>query len=303
VVQKQTTHDPAFWDDLRYALVLAKAGSVRHASRTLGVSHSTVLRRLATLESRLGVRLFERTPDGYATTAAGQEVFDTASSVADLVSGLERRIQGRDLQLAGPVRITLPDPLLHPLLPVLDEIHRRHPDIELTVVAGAAYADLAYREADIALRVTSEPSPELVGRRICNVASGVYGSTRYLKGRNTRDLAKLDWIRFEVGSQMYYETWIATHVPDARTALRVSTAWALEAAVDRGLGVTALPCPTGDARPGWKRIHLFDEPPTPLWILTHRDLRSTARIRVLRDLLAEALIARRALFEGRSKQQ
>jgi DNA-binding transcriptional LysR family regulator len=107
-------------------------------------------------------------------------------------------------------------------------------------------------------------------------------------------------VRFEAGSTMFYESWIARHVPDARTALRASSAWALEAAVEAGIGVSIFPCATGDARPGWKRIRLLDVPPSPLWLLTHRDLRATARVRVLRDLIADAVIARRALFEGRS---
>jgi molybdate transport repressor ModE-like protein len=297
MVQKQTISE-AGWDDLRFALFLARDGSVRRAARALGVSHSTVLRRIAALEERMGVRLFERKPGGYEATAAGQDVFESAAAVDEIVGALERRVEGRDQRLAGPVRITLPDPLLAPLLPVFAAIGAQHPDIEVTLATGTGYADLAHREADIALRIASDPPPDLVGRRIAQVASGIYGARKYLAKRSTKSLASLDWVRWEAGSSMFYEEWIRAHVPGARTALRASHAWTLIAAVEAGLGVAPLPCATGDAA-GLVRVRLLGEPAPPLWILTHRDLRATARVRVLRDLLTEALVAKRALFEGR----
>src|SRR6185436_1446139 len=100
------------WEDLRSALHLARSGSVRRAARALGVSHSTVLRRLAALEATTRVRLFERKPDGYELTPAGQDVFDTARDLEEGVAALERRVAGRDLRLSGTVRVTLPDPFL-----------------------------------------------------------------------------------------------------------------------------------------------------------------------------------------------
>src|SRR4051812_847897 len=168
------------WDDLRTALFLARAGSVRSAARSLGVSHSTVLRRLAALEARAEVRLFERKPDGYELTAAGQDVFDTAKSLEDVVLGLERRVEGRDLRLSGPVRVTLPDPLLPLLLPDARDFCAAHPAIEVTLAVGLRFADLANREADVAIRFAGEPPPDLVGRKIGSGMCAIYGSKRYL---------------------------------------------------------------------------------------------------------------------------
>ncbi len=293
MVQKRTTLE---WDDLRFALFLARDGSVRRAARALGVSHSTVLRRLASLESNIGVRLFERRPDGYALTSAGQDVFETAKDLEDGVSALERRAFGRDLRPAGPVRITLADALVPPLLPLFQELRAAYPDIDVTVDAGTGYRDLAQREADLALRIAREPPAELVGRRVGLVTTGVYGSRAYLAKQRKKGLASLDWIGFEAGSTMLFETWRTTNVPAARVVLRVTTAWAMRDAVAAGVGVAVVARICGDAEPDWQLVHaLPDDVAAPLWVLSHRDLRTTARVRLVRDFLADALTKRKLL--------
>ncbi len=286
------------WDDLRTALFLARSGSVRGAARKLGVSHSTVLRRLSALEGRTGVRLFERKPDGYEVTPAGQDVFDTARGLEDLVLSLERRVQGHDLRLAGPVRVTLPDPFLPMLLPDLRAIARELPDIEVTIDVGTGYVDLAHREADIAIRTTDEPPPDLVGRRLVMAGVAVYGSARYLAKRAVANLEALDWVGWPTDSQMAFARWMGKNVPSARVALRCSTGWAIRDAVDAHLGVAVLPCVLGETMPGWRRVRPVADLSAPVWILTHRDLRTTARVRVLRDRLAEAIVRKRAILEG-----
>jgi DNA-binding transcriptional LysR family regulator len=295
--------DQMSWDDLRIALSLAREGSIRSAARALGVSHSTVLRRLRELEAVTGVRLFERKLDGYEATAAGQDVFDTASDVEDVVLGLERRVAGRDLRLSGPVRVTLPDPFVPLFFPVFRDFGRAHPGIELTLAAGTGYSDLAHRAADVALRITAEPPPELVGRRLATVAVGVYGSNEYLRGRALKELEALDWIGFEADSSMAFAQWMRARVPNARIAMRVSANWTLREAVDAGAGVTLLPCALGDLQPGWRRVALIRELSAPLWILSHRDLRTTARVRVLRDFVADAVVRQRSLIEGRKPRR
>jgi len=293
--------DHVDWEDLRTALFLARAGSVRRAARALGVSHSTVLRRIDALEESTGVRLFERKPDGYELTAAGQDVFDTAGALEDIVLGLERRVEGRDLRLAGPVRVTLPDPFLPLALPLLREFGKVYPDITVTVAVDVGFADLAHRAADIALRIADEPPPDLVGRKlIASAAVAIYGAESYLEGRSTKDLEALDWVGWEADSPMAFERWMRKHVPKARVGLRVSTSWGIRDAVDAGVGVALFPCALGARRAGWRRIQIVREASAPLWILTHRDLRTTARVRVLRDHLAEGIVKHRAIIEGRN---
>lgn len=285
MVQKRTALE---WDDLRFALLLARDGSVRAAARTLGVSHTTVLRRIDTLERAVGVKLFERRPDGYAVTIAGQDVYDTARNLEEVIGALERRVEGRDLRPTGNVLITCPDALLSSLFPVVRELSEAYPEIRITVDAGTTFRALERREADIALRIAGAPSDELVGTRLGFVATGLYGSRTYLEGRNTDNLEALDWVSFEESSSFVFEQWRKTHAPSSRVALRVTTPWAVRDAVNADIGVAIYPRLAGDDEPRWKRIRaLPKELGAPLWLLTHRDLRTTARVRVVRDAIAK----------------
>jgi len=293
--------DHLSWDDLRTALCLAERGSVRSAARALGVSHSTVLRRVAALEGRTAVRLFERKPEGYELTAAGQDVFETGRAVDELIVALERRVAGRDLRLSGPIRVTLPDPFLPFLLPIFREFGKAHPDIGVTLSVGVGYADLAHREADVAIRTTSDPPAELVGRRVADAGVAVYGSKRYLARRSADDLESLDWIGWEEGSDMAFARWMQHNVPRARVALRVNTSWVISEAIDADMGVALLPCAVGGVRKGWRKIRELPRVSAPLWILTHQDLRTAARVRALRDHLAAAISKQRDTVEGRTK--
>ena len=286
------------WDNLRTALHLARAGSVRRAARALGVSHSTVLRRIDGLERSTKVRLFERKADGYELTHAGQDVFDSAGELEEIVRALERRVEGRDLRLSGPVRVTLPDPFLPLLLPAFQEFAKAYPEITVTVAAALAFADLAHREADIAIRAAAQAPEDLVGRKLALATIGVYGTEAYLEGRSTKELAALDWIGFESGSPLEFEQWMRKNIPVERVRLRTSTSTAMRDAVDAGIGVAVFPCALGGARPGWRRIRRLPGS-APLWMLTHKDLRTTARVRVLRDFLSDAIAKKRALIEGR----
>lgn len=292
--------DQPDWSDLRVALHVGREGSVRQAARSLGLSHSTVLRRLRALEGAVGAELFVDRGGGYEATPAGQELLETAAEVESAVLALDRRVSGRDQRPVGPVRLTMPDPFAPALMPALAELSRAHPGIEVTVQLGTDYADLAHRAADVAVRTVGEPPPELVGRRVGVAAVGIYGSSAYLEGRPTDDLERLEWVGWEQGSTMFFARWMAQHVPGARVALRVSAAWGVREGVDAGLGVAIVPCALGEALPGWRRVALVDGVAAPLWILTHHDLRNTSRVRVVREFLADAIRARRHLFEGGS---
>src|SRR5687767_14368201 len=141
------------WDDVRHFLALARTGSVRAAGARLGVSHSTVARRVEALETRLGVKLFDRCRDGYLLTDAGHEVVAGAERVEREMASLERGVAGQDARLEGPVRVTCTDPFIARILVrALADFCEHHPGIELALDADARNLDLAKREADIAVR-------------------------------------------------------------------------------------------------------------------------------------------------------
>ena len=142
------------WDDVRYFLAVARGGSVRAAAERLGVNHSTVLRRIAQLEQRLGAHMFEKLPSGYRLTAAGEEVLELAVQMEASSHQLETRVFGRDQSVRGLLRVTLPPPLAtHLLMPDFADFARLHPDIEMDILSSGELANLTNREADVAIRV------------------------------------------------------------------------------------------------------------------------------------------------------
>jgi DNA-binding transcriptional LysR family regulator len=129
-----------------------------------------------------------------------------------------------------------------------------YPEIALTVAVDVGFADLAKREADVAIRIIDAPPPDLVGRRIASAAAAVYGSENLSRGALERGkLEKLDWVGFETGSSMAFARWMDEHVPNERVTLRVNSAWGMRDAVDAGMGVGIFPCALGAVSPAWRR--------------------------------------------------
>jgi len=265
------------WDDLRIFLAVARAGSLSGAARTLGVNHSTVFRRIGAFEAELGVRLFERQPGGYLLTPAGEELRDGALRVEEEIASLSRKVTGQDLRLSGTVRVTTIDMLAFGLLPRhLAGFRDAYPGIEVELVVGNAALNLSRREADVALRVS------------------------YRARRPEPDLALHDWIGFDSEHEALVRR-VARFLPEARPMLRTNSVAAALSAAKAGMGLAPLPCGLADLEPDLVRIAPLPEDFTrDLWLLTHEDLRQTARIRAFLDFLAEALAKEAPLLEGRS---
>jgi DNA-binding transcriptional LysR family regulator len=293
------------WNDLRSILAIARQGSLQGAARALGVNHSTVFRRLNALEARLGARLFDRSARGYALTAAGEHMLASAERVEDEILGLERRLLGGDVRLSGTLRVTTTDTLVHGLLgPHLQAFQAAYPAIELELVTGNAFFDLSKREADVALRPSRHPGDAMVGRKLGEIAVALYGARDYLSacGRPSSSTA-LDGHALITGDaslgHLPATRWLAERTPAGATVLRCNSWLSQLAAARAGLGLAALPCFLADPAPELIRIL----PPEPalageLWLLTHPDLRRTARVRAFMDTLARGLRRERARLEG-----
>ena len=128
-------------------------------------------------------------------------MFETATTLEEAVTNLERRVSGQDLRLTGPVRVTVPDPFAPLLFPIFAEFAKAQRGIEVTIALGTGFVDLAHRAADVAIRVAADPPPELVGHRVCLAGVGIYGSETYLRERSTKKLETLDWVGWEAGSR------------------------------------------------------------------------------------------------------
>lgn len=295
-------HSALDWNDLRLVLAIAREGSLSGAARRLSVAHSTVFRRLGTIEKTIGTRLFERFRDGYAPTPAGETAAASAARLEDEVLALERKLAGQDLRPSGPVRITTTDTLGAVLMRHLPAMRAAHPEIQPEIAISNAMANLTRREAEIAIRPTPAPSELLVGRRVADIAHAVYGSRAYLARRDDKDLSAHDWIGLDdVLAGTVIAGWMRDKLRSTRIACRVDALPALRDAAIAGMGLALLPCYVGDLAPALRRVtpKTLAEPRSALWLLTHDDLKRTARIRATLDFLAKALASERALFEGK----
>lgn len=290
------------WSDLQFVLAVADRGSLAAAAKALGVNHTTVLRRVHAFEAAHGVRLFDRLPSGYAVTAAGETALGAARSMANLAEELEGRITGQDLRLDGILRVTTTDTLMASLLPpVLAAFHKMHPAVVLDVSVGTDIANLSRREADVAIRVSTAPPDTLIGRRIANVAMAIYrasGSSSALA--EVPSLLGENWVTFSDGfSETAVGRWMRSTIPEERIVLRTDSFIAAMRSASAGIGLVALPTYLGDSNADLKRASpLVPLQPSPsLWILSHRDLKLTARVRAFVDFAASALMKERDRLE------
>lgn len=291
------------WTDLQHVLAVAEHGSLASAARALGVNHTTVLRRIRALERRLGVRLFDHLRTGYALTTAGEELAAAARQMQDTAHAIERRLFGKDLQITGTVRVTTTDTLAVTLMPAaLARLQGAHPEIRLELTTTTALANLSKRDADVAVRPTVQPPAHLVGRRVAEVAFAIYGAPAYFARMPAkRDLARHAWLAPDDSlASTTIARWMSRELAGIRPVLRADTLTALAHAAIAGHGIVALPCYLGDSLRGLRRARgVTAEMKAQLWVLTHEDLRSAARIRAVTDGLFDALVRDRDLIEGK----
>ena len=284
------------WDDLRLALAIAEGGSLSAAARRLGVNHSTVYRRLGALEARLGTRLFDRDGGRLAATAAGEDLLISARRVETELQGLDRRLAGRDLSLSGSLRLTAPDDIAQQLLVApLAAFRAAYPGVALELVIDNRMLSLTRREADLAVRPTNRPSESLVGRKIGPLASAVYSLERL--GQPTREGP---WIGWDEGAgPPALRGWLAGQAAPEAVVYRSNSLLHQLAACRAGIGAAVLPCFLGDGEPSLiRRSEPDPNLTTELWLLTHPDLRRTARVRALMEHLDGAIRSLAPLLAG-----
>ncbi|SFV06576.1 LysR family transcriptional regulator [Pseudoduganella namucuonensis] len=292
------------WEDLRYFSAICRGGSVSAAARRLGVNHSTVLRRVDGLERALGVRLFERFQSGYVMTAAGEALRQGLGGVEERIDAARRAVGGRDQSLSGEIRVTTTDTLARGMLmPSLARFQQRHPDVRLQLVVNNSFLNLNRREADVALRPSNAPPETLVGRRLGALGSAIYASHAYLRAAAKRGVAADDWPAHDwIGlddtlAHLAQSRWLAAAVPAHRVTTRVDSLLTMVDAAREGMGMAPLLCLLADQERRLRRV----APPDPsfdaarfdtdVWLLTHRDLKDTARVKALTLFLYEDLRA------------
>ena len=291
------------WDDLKVLLALARRRSARGAAQELGVSNSTITRRLDDFERALGTRLFDRTPEGYRMTQSAENLLPTAEHVEELVLAAERRVSGEDQELEGRIRLTLPTATgLSVLMPRLAQFARDYPRIELEIITSPESLDLGRREADIAIRVFrigDAPPDTLIGRKVSAMTMAPYVHRALLKPQAPEDVSHLSWIAWSPtdSDKPWRELCRNGHLPSRHIVGDIN--FQVEA-VRNQMGMIFAPCvlfldePDIVRVPGEDVHHFLD-----MWVLTHKDLRLSARMRILREILAEELAALHTRFDSR----
>ena len=280
------------WDDLRYVLAVSRDQSLSLAAARLGVSHTTVGRRIRAIEEAMGVRLFDRTPEAFIPTPAGQDIAGVAERMEGEVLSLEGRVLGRDAQLEGKLRVATMDMLFRRYHSGLSTFLARYPGVGLTVTSSDEEVSLTRREADVALRMTNTPPEHLVGRKVGRVNFAVFGEKKLVKRMGPRaTYDDFPWLHWDERLDMRsIDEWLRKHAPKAKIAMRlgVSGAMMVREAIATGIGVHFLATFDGDSDERLKRIG--DPEPKfvrDVWLLTLPDLRHTSRVRAFMDHMEE----------------
>lgn len=285
------------WDDLRFFVALARAGSLSAAARALQTEHTTVARRVAALETRLGVRLFEPAARGYALTPEGERISGIAFSMEEDVFGIERAVEAGAAAMSGVVRVSAPPAVASRyLVPRVAAFRARHPGVVLEIAGDNRTVNLSRREADIALRLVRPEPSAVVARRIGALGYGLYGATDYLAG------AAPDAVEYvgydDTLDHVPQQRWLLALARGRPLVLRSNELASLHEAAAAGVGLAALPRFMGDTDPRLRRVEVAKPAPSrDLWLLVHADLRRSPRVRAVLDFVADIVRRDRPLLE------
>ncbi len=283
------------WNDLKYFLAIARHHSTIAAGKSLGLSQSTVQRRLAELERAIGQPLVKRHPSGYRLTKLGEELIPHAESIEAAVIDFERRVHDEANDLTGVIRVTCPEPIIGRMTKstLIERFQTRHPKLRIEFVTSDRYLDLSKGEADVAFR-SGDTDDELVGRKVADSIWAVYASRGYVEqhGRpaTVNDLPNHQLVGFDETLSMHRASvWLRNVAPDVKMSARTNSVLGLIYAVKSGLGLGPLPASLGDAEPDLVRVLGPVPELSRSWrLLVHPDLRRVPRIAVFFDfILAE----------------
>lgn len=270
------------WDNFRYALAVSKHGSLNAAAAALGVTHATVLRRVAAFEERYGCMIFQKSPSGYSVLPEASAIFSAMESVEDAVLSVERAIVGANRSPVGHVRITSTDSLCQIVLPpILNEISHLYSGLKLTLLSGNSHHDLSRLTADIAVRPSIKLGEGLVGQRAGTLSFGVFDD-----GSPNRKWMKLDGA---LGRSLPAK-WLAENVSADEMTNGADSFLVLQQMAASGVGKTFLPTFFGDADTRLRRSHdATPEFEVPLWVATLDEIANTPRFAIVQRALVERL--------------
>jgi len=284
------------WNSAKAVLVTAEEGSLSAAARALRVSQPTLSRQVSALEKEIGVALFERGTRGLELTPTGQALVEHVRDMGEAAGRFSLSATGRSAAVEGNVCITATDTVAAYGLPdIIAELRRAQPLVEIELIASNSTSDLKRREADIAVRSYRPTQPDLIARKIADLHAYLYATDDYLermgKPRSPGDLSQADFIGFDESS-LLIDAYATLGLKLTAKNFPIITAshvvhWEL---VKSGAGIGVMPDVLGDRTEGVVRV-LPDAKPldSELWLVAHRELKSSRRMRLVFDYLAGAL--------------
>ena len=289
------------WSDLEYILAVAASGSVAAAARQLDVNHSTVLRRVQAFEDRRGIKIFTRLRTGYRVTAEGEMFLDAASSIDEIVQEVGRKIVGVNSDMSGEISVTTTDSLFPRLIRATSELRQQYPEITFRLNMSNDRLNLDRHDADIAIRASANPPSHLIGRKISEMAFAIYAPRKLAKSEQETPLKRRDWLGPDVPLlESVAAKWMTDNIPESKIAFRCGSFVALATLAEQDTGFVLLPRYIGDKSKLLVRTDLNTKTPSAeLWVLTHKDVLASPRIRLVTEYLYRFFRRKRREFAGR----
>lgn len=280
------------WDSYLFFLKVAETGNLNSAARKLGVNHSTVFRRINSLEERLHVRLFERSRKGYTLTDAGEEIFSRVEQIEDHIFEIQRKLLGKDIQLSGNLKISTTDTIgYYWLPPYIKAFKEQYPEILIDLDIQIRFTNLTKREADIVVPAVNMQPDFMVGRKLARIYFKLYASRSYINKHgmpaNVDEFSSHHFlVPNEALASLSVSQWLKKYVPAHCMAAASDKLSTLFKFAQQDMGIAALPHYVGQSDDQMVEImELPDDCHRNVWILTHPDLRNTARVKAFMQFI------------------
>ncbi|MBU2944675.1 LysR family transcriptional regulator [Shimia thalassica] len=284
------------WNKARAFLVTAEEGSLSAAARALGMAQPTLGRQVDGLEQELGVVLFERVGRGLTLTPSGLELLDHVRDMGDAAGRVSLTALGQSQALEGTISISASETYATVLLPPLvAKLRQQEPGIHVEIVVANHASDLLRREADIAIRNFRPTEPDLIAKKIGMVDAALYATPQYIKKIGTPTtpyaLRHADFVNMDrTGGMLKGLNSLGLGLTEANFPLLTESYLVMWELVKQGAAIGILDAHIGDAEPNVRRVLPDLEPLTfPIWLVAHREVTTSRRIRRVFDFLAEEL--------------
>lgn len=284
------------WDNFRFFLALAEKHTLIAAAAELEVSHTTVLRRIKAFEAQLGAQLFTHSPDGYKLTDKGHELHKQANLLKTSVDSITRSVVGADNEISGKITLTTPDTIGYQLMPdILARLTAQYPALRIELLIQNHITDITRLEAEVAIRTGFNPPPDLIGKKLGKLKFCLCASDEYLKHKPVDHLPdNLQQHRFITLSGKFdkavFNHWLLNQIPTERSEIVADGLMSALQLCRKGCGITVLPEYLASRDPCLVTINSTEPAPAnDVWLLSHKDLRNSAKIKALKQFLAQEL--------------